>query len=312
MRYAPNYITSRRLLPGKLLPVTLFWLLMLIIGCTRDKTLYPAPTLKFVTLPGYISTDTTLMLNDTVRIGITATTGSNQPLTHLHLSVMLDSAGTSVDTALYTEHFEYSRRITKGLAKSETRIFYVRDRDGRKSDELTLTLRLDSASIFGGIRHIPSVTLGAQNNPSTGSFYSINADKTYTLTEAGASQGLINLVYYFDNIESDMNTIASPGANVDALVFPGVSGLTTWTVRNTTRFKYQGNISPDEFDLCRNDSLILSNTFEFESGFRKAKNLAAGQVYSFVTDGGYKGLFKVTDVQGTDAGLATIEIKIKK
>ena len=99
---------------------------------------------------------------------------------------------------------------------------------------------------------------------------------------------------------------------MDATVYPGTTGITNSAIRNTTRFGLQENITSGQFDLCRNDSLILSNTFEFESGFRKAKNLAGNQIYSFVTNSGLKGLFKVLEVRGESEGDIAIAIKIKK
>ncbi len=310
MRYAPPNITSR-LLTNNLLTIILLCIIA-TAGCTKDKPVYPVPTIKFVTLPGLTSTDTTLMLNDTVRIGISAKTGSDQALTHFHMTVIKDSAITYIDSALYTNQLENFRTIIKGIAKKETRIFYVRDRDGRKSQELTITFSLDSSSMYGDISYILSIRLGAQKNTSTGSFYSLSAKNIYTKADAFTNQGLINLLYYFDTIDADKNTIASPGANVDASVFPGTTGITNWAIRNTTRFKIQQNITTNQFELCRNDSLILSNTFEFESGFRKAKNLVSGQIYSFVTDSGLKGLFKVLEVSGETEGDIAIAIKIKK
>jgi len=311
MRYAPLNITSR-LLPNNLLTVILLCFFALVAGCTREAPVYPAPTLNFVTVPGLTTTDTTLMLNDTVRIGLSAKTGSDQALTHFHMTVIKDSMITYIDSALYTNQLDNFRTVIKGIAKKETRIFYVRDRDGRKSEELTITFNLDSSSMYGDISYMPSIRLGAQKNTTIGSFYSLAANQVYNQSEAFNQQGLINLLFYFDTIDADKNTIASPGANVDASVFPGTTGITDWAIRNTTRFILQENITTSQFDLCRNDSLILSNTFEFESGFRKAKNLAGGQIYSFVTNGGLKGLFKVLEVRGATEGDIAIGSKLNK
>ncbi len=311
MRYAPPNITSP-FLPPHLLTIILLCFFALVVGCTREAPVYPVPSLKFVILPSLTSKDTTLMLNDTVRIGLSAKTGSDQALTHFHMTVIKDSAITYIDSALYTNQLDNFRTIIKGIAKKETRIFYVRDRDGRKSEELTITFNLDSSSIYGDIGYMPSIRLGAQKNTTIGSFYSLAANLVYNQSEAFNQQGLINLLYYFDTIDADKNTIASPGANVDATVYPGTTGITNWAIRNTTRFGLQENITSGQFDLCRNDSLILSNTFEFESGFRKAKNLAGNQIYSFVTNSGLKGLFKVLEVRGESEGDIAIAIKIKK
>lgn len=305
MRYAGYYIT-KLLIFCFLLPGSFVW-----NACRKENPVYPVPSIDFNAGRGFLSHDTTLLLNDTIQVGVLAATNSDQELIHFHATVARDTVFTSIDTALFTNHFTYSRRFIKGMAKKETWAFYVRDRFGRKSREILLSLMLDSASIFGNVKYYPSVILGAQSNPAAGSFFSLAEGKVLSQSEAFNVQRLINLVYYFDLIESDGNTLASPGANIDASFFPGPNGIYNWQIKNTTRFMTAGNIDVEEFDSCRNDSLILANTFEFESGKRKAKNLEEGQVCAFVTDSGIKGLFKVSGVRDAENGTIEISIKIK-
>jgi hypothetical protein len=304
MRYAIKVITK------SLLYLAFFAQVLIMSSCKQEVEEYPAPTIRFVSGSGTTLKDTTLLLNEAILIGIEAQTGSDQKLTHFHTTLVKDSIHSSIDTALYINTFSYSRQIVKGIANTETRTYYVRDRDGRKSNEITLILRLDSSSVYGGVHYLPSIILGAQNHPSTGSFCSIHAGRVYSMAEAFADQSSVTLLYYYDLIESDKNTIASPGANLDASVFQGAGGLANWTVRNTTRFVYQENITPLEFEHCRNDSLILANTFEFEAGKRKAKTLSGGQVWSFVTESGIKGLFRIKEVQDAATGFVEISIKM--
>jgi hypothetical protein len=115
-------------------------------------------------------------------------------------------------------------------------------------------------------------------------------------------------VYYYDSKSGDNNTIASPGSNIDSTLFSDPWPLQSWTVKNTTRFEIT-TISSSEFNDCNNDSLILSNTFPYASGKRKAKNLVAGNIYSYVSQSGKKGIFKVNEVTGTEAGLINISLK---
>jgi hypothetical protein len=305
-RYAKRYITPGRLL--RLLAV----LFMLLEGCRTEVPFYPNPDIRFVDVPGYLDHDTTLLLHDTVRVGLVAMTGSNHELTHLHITIRRDTVATHIDTGLFTNELDYSRAIIKGIAASETWSFYVRDRDSRKSDEISISLHLDTASTWSPVDHLPSVVMGAQANTNTGSFYSLTAQQTRNLEDAFADQASINLLYYDEPVSGDENTIASPGANVDASIFTGIQGLSNWTVRNTTRFLFEADIVPEEFDNCLNDSLILANTFDFETGKRKAKNLKPGQVYAFVTDSGRKGLFKVVDVEGREEGFVEISIKMAR
>jgi hypothetical protein len=285
-----------------------------IISCetAEDIEEYPNPTISLKSENGYCSNDTSLLINDSVKIGIIAETQSLDALTHFNKTIILDTQITTIDSGFYSNTFEYEKILTKGIADIETWSFYVKDRNGRKSDIISINLYKDSASIFGEIAQIPSIVFGAQNNNNYGSFYSLLDQQIYTQSLAFENQSLINLLYFYDLIEADANTISSPGANIDDSVFPGQTGLANWTENNTTRFILFENILVEEFDKCQNDSLILANSFEFDSGKRKAKNLASDDIYSFVTEDGKNGLFKVIEVIGLEEGEIEISIKMQK
>ena len=158
--------------------------------------------------------------------------------------------------------------------------------------------------------NIADIEFGAQGNTEKGQFYSLQKEKMMTQTEAYLDQGRIDLLYYYDTVDEDEHTIASPGANIDPSIFGGGDySVTGWGTKNTARF-IEANISEDEFFASTNDSLILANTFDFNSGKRKAKKLAAGKIFSFVTDTQLKGLFLVKDVQGEENGSIKIDVKL--
>jgi hypothetical protein len=286
-------------------------MLMFLSSCKEEEPVYPNPSIRFVDEQGYAYEDTTILLNDSIKIGIWSSTASDVALTHFNITLDEDSVITVIDKGIFTEMFEYSEVITKGIAEKETWSFYVRDREGRKSNVISITFFKDSASIFGNVNHIPSIVFGAQNNASIGSFYSLSTEQIYAQSDAFNNQSLINLLCFYDLIEAEDNTISSPGANIDASVYTGTTGLPNWTTINTTRFEYKDLLTVADFDACSNDSLILSNTFPFAVGKRKAKNLSAGDIYSFVTDAGQKGLFKVVNVVGQESGSVEIAIKMK-
>jgi hypothetical protein len=291
--------------------------LVAISGCREEPANYPVPGLLLLSGSGSLSHDTTLMLSDTAVISLVAETGSDQPLTLLHTTVSRDTSVVRFDSALFTKKLEYRKTVIKGIAGTEKWSFYVRDRFGRQSPEVSVTLRLDSSSVYGRITTLPSVRLGAQKAGTPGSFCALPSGTVYTLAEAFSNQDRITLACYFDTVESDAHTIASPGANIDPSIYTGDAALANWTIRNTTRFEYRANIGAAEFEAARNDSLILASTFEFETGKRKAKNLAAGQVYAFVTDRQLRGLFmareiKGEEVRGQEFGSVEISVKMKK
>ncbi len=285
--------------------------LILFFACNKPEPTFPNPSIWLETADGLVSHDSTLLLGAKVKIRIHANTNSDVALTHFNITCTLDSIITAFDTGIYDNEFVYSLNISKGMALNEKLQFYVRDRMGRKSDTISLNLKKDSASIFGDIHYFPSVHLGAQNNSEVGSFYSFNTEQSYFIPEAYLIQNEINLIYLYDLIETDANTIASPGANVDASLFGDEFGLANWTIRNTTRFELKSNLAETDFVNCQNDSLILSNTFVFSSGYRKAKNLVPGMIYAFVTETGQQGLFLLKQVEGQENGTVEFDIKMQ-
>ncbi|MBE9467325.1 MAG: hypothetical protein IMY72_03265 [Bacteroidetes bacterium] len=282
-----------------------------INSCKKEESEYDVPSIKFITNQDFVHSDTTLKLNDIIKIKIIAKTNSQDALTQLNTTVIKNSVQASIDTGIFVNEIEYVKIFTKGIELSETWSFYVKDRNNRKSETISLTFLRDSVVTYGNIKYVPSVILGAQNNANVGSFYSIKKNKVYTLQQAYESQSLINFVYYYDLIETDENTIASPGANIDVSNFPGDNAITNWTQKNTTRF-IEKALSVDEFEKCNNDSLILANTFEFEQGKRKSKNLAPDKIFSFVTQDGKRGLFKVLDINDKETGSVEISIKMQE
>lgn len=289
-----------------------FVILSVLSSCNKPEQSYPAPEIHFITTDGFTFSDTTLLLGAKVKIGFSASTNSPDALTHINITSLRDTILTSFDTGIYNNQFDYILNLSKGVALEEKWQFYVRDREGRKSETIEINLKKDSASIFQNICILDPVILGAQNNGNTGSFFSFASELVYPLQTAFTMQDQIQLLYYYDLIEADEHTISSPGANIDASVFPGEHGIPNWTVRNTLRFIQMQNLLVSDFENCQNDSLIEFNTFVFTSGYRKAKNLAPGNIYAFVSDTGRKGLFLVKSVDGNEAGNIEITIKMEE
>ncbi|NOU46503.1 MAG: hypothetical protein HOO86_05500 [Bacteroidales bacterium] len=285
-------------------------ILFALNACNKPEPTFPAPSIEFDTTNEYVSGDTTLLLGTKIKIRIKAVTKSDVELTHLNITGIRDSVLTSFDTGIYKNTFDYTLSVSKGIALKEEWQFYVRDRQGRKSETLRIVLLKDSASIFGEIHQLNGILLGAQNNAVTGGFYSFETGQVYSPAEATALQPKINLLYFYDLIDTDAHTIASPGANIDASVFGEFSPV-NWSSRNTVRFQPKPNLTAVDFEKCSNDSLIVTNTFVYAAGNRKAKNLAPGIVYAFVTDTDRKGLLLVKEIQGTNEGQLLFDIKME-
>ena len=202
-----------------------------------------------------------------------------------------------------TNAFSKEISLTKGLATQERWVFKVRNKD-LQWDSISLAIGLKPGWQFGPINSVSGIHLGAQQNGTSGSFYSISQNSVYTLSTGANASNLIDLCYYYDNT-ADLNTLASPGANILSTIFD----FTSWPARNEARF-VQTALTATDFDNCQNDSLIITNTFVYQSGKRKCKMVAPGQVYSFIR-GDYKGLIKFTQVDGAESGDMTMDLKFQ-
>jgi len=301
MRIAVNFIT-----------ILTFLAVFCFAGCTKDKQ-QPGlkPEIKFLRSVDIISSDTTLDINQKVKIGIEASAKSGAPLTQFTVVSTMDENTTAIDSGLFSNEFQYYREITKGLAETEHWQFYVKDRNGNTSDTIGLKLFKEENSGFGPILIFEDIILGAQQNPEHGGFYSYETNLTFNITEAYDNQQIIDLLYYFDILESDAHTIASPGANIGEAIYNNEMAPGNWTTRKTLRFEYLPGLTVENFESCTNDSLILANTFVFGSGKRKAKNLSPGHIYAFVSETDERGIFLVRHREGDENGFIQFSIKMQ-
>ena len=291
----------------KKLIVAMMVVLIGIVGCEKEKIDHLPPSINFIIGNDFVSSDTILGIGESFRVGIDAS-NPNVNLTNFIIKVETDILETYLDSGMNTPTLYFEKYLTKGIQECEKWIFIIRDKDG-SSSEVSLVVEIDTSSVFGNIDYFHSVELGAQNN-SAASFFSLSEGLTYTLSEAYNKQDKIDMCYYYDFIDTDENTIASPGANIDESVYIGEFGLINWSTRRTSRFKI-ADITESDFNNANNDSLLLAAYGQAE-GNRKAKNLQQGSIFAFKNEDGKVGLFKDNSISGTDDGVIYISIKVQE
>lgn len=232
--------------------------------------------------------------------------GSN-PGSNITYFAMIRNGVHVLDSGLNAPSFTSRRQIIRGTDSIEHYTIIIRDREFNEAS-FSFSIGLKPTLQYGQIRTMAHVVLGAQNHATMGSFLNIFSGQTFTLSEAFLAQDSMHMIYFYD--VADLNTIASPNANIDTSYFGGSSGLAQWTIKNEIRY-VQLFLSEQDFDQCQNDSLIIANLFPYETGKRKAKLLQAGHMYEFSFSGRY-GIFYVHQVSGTDAGSIEISIKIQE
>lgn len=280
-----------------------------IISCEENEKIErPDPTIKLMVSPQYISTDTTISVGQTYTVAIHAEYNGYNKLTNF-IAMLNDER--YLDLGLYAETYDKELEISKGLSEVDNWEFIIRDIEGNFSSTF-LTIYKDQLIVYGQIDEFINVQLGAQNNTEYGSFFSTENGMVYNLENAYNNQELIDLLYYYDDFDKlEENIIASPGANITG-VYSGTYDVNNWEIKNTTRFSREKiNVTTDEFDEAANDSILIANSFAFESGGRKTKFLEAGDIYSFV-QGDRTGMFKVISTTGTTSGNIVVDIKIQK
>jgi len=278
--------------------------LLFFVACEKNNGDQYGPTIQLVASPGIISADTTIAVGQLMTFNIVAGNGSSN-ITNI-IAIREGGIGTSqraFDTSMNTPQLNFTKTFTKNLAKKEYWTFIIRDRN-RLSDSVSVLITLDTTAGYGPVIYYESLIMSAQNEPDPGSFFSFMSEVSYTLDAASQHQELIDLTYYYGPEE---RTMASPGANIEDDIFnPSPTG---WETRRTTRY-IAIDLPPGAFDDAQNDSLLIASYTEGE-GKRKAKHLEPESTYSFQTQDLKLGIFRVKDVEGTDAGLITLDIIIQ-
>jgi hypothetical protein len=283
---------------------------MILFSCEEEESKnYGNPSIQIVSEPGFVSGDTTIAVNQIFKIKINAEFNGHNKLTNFIVKL---NDERYLDLGIYQSSYDRIIEIPKGLIDVENWEFIIRDIEGNYAST-GLTVYKDPNIVYGEIDEFIDIKLGAQNNTETGSFFSFSNGNVYSLQEAYNNQEIIDLVYYYDDFEKlEESIISSPGGNIDA-AFTGDYGMSNWLTRNTIRYgREKLPITIEQFDQANNDSLLISNSFAFESGGRKTKFLEPGDIYSFVREDNVKGIFKVVSTSGTSAGYITVDIKIQK
>ncbi|HSG67485.1 MAG TPA: hypothetical protein VK994_02170 [Bacteroidales bacterium] len=288
--------------------ISLTLLFIIISACKKDDENNTPPSIKLMEENTYVGRDTVFAAGAEIMFKVLLQKGGHD-ITNFFIDVTTDQGTqTYFDTAMNTPYLMWTGSFIKSFAQYENWEFTVRDREGNTASA-SLVIGLDTSSSYLPLDYIPSVTLGAQNNQVVRGCFNIS-EAAYFFFEEGTAdtiiQAGIDLLYYYDPV--DLNTLASPGANIDDGIFP--VNPADWTITNTTRF-IKTSLSADEFMEAANDSILLANYNESEAK-RKAKLLQVNNVYTFRTQQGKLGMFLVNEVTGEAEGSINFHIKIQQ
>ncbi len=276
-----------------------------LVSCKKNQSAENLPQIRFIHGLGFLSNDTTLAAGQHANIGVNAV-GTTANITYFSIRFNDGSSRILLDSGMNAAAFNYTVGIIKTNALHEKWTFFVMDRN-RMRDSITLYLTKADTSAWGPIKVMDNILLGAQENPATGSFYSLNNGAVMTLDEAFENQQLADMIYYYGQYEG---TLASPAEAEAPVFFTGSHGIAYWGIKNETRYDTT-RITPEQFANSMNDSLILS-AYEPAAGKKKGKYLQPGMVISFRSPSGKLGLISIHEVIPAATGSVRLSVKIQK
>jgi hypothetical protein len=304
-----NFVLLLTIKPFEMKKLSLLFVLILIAfagfftGC-EDVTEDTAPTLEFFG-GNYIDEDVTVEPGGALAFSWLATKGSSNLAS---FSIERDNITLAGYPDEDIPNDNYSASVSLEAPQNEGAYVYkfivTDNNDLTASESFTIT-------VSGGPIKTWTTTLGSHQSNTGSSFASITGE-VFQMTEAKANSTLIDFMYYYGNINNA--TIAAPDDNDAATVFTGTAALSTWTTKNSTRFKTT-SLTAANFDAITDDSDIVDNATG--AADTDENQLAVGDVIAFMTDadkaGGSKmGLIKITSITGEAGGTMQISVKVQE
>lgn len=274
----------------------------LFTSCSKDEEVLGGPVVNFITTTGYTGADATVLYGDTILVGISAVSNGSDNIKQIKISANNEAIK---DTSVSQPQFQISFNIVKGVAASETWKFEVIDVAGNSTIKTLVLSRVNQINTYNVI------LLGAQDNPTDPSFLSTSDGVSYMQAQAFDNQAKIDMFCFYENTASHQNlmTLASPGSNITG-IFTGATSPENYTIKNVTFF-VKTTYTTAQFDAVTTDENIITG-FDPANKFKKAKQLAVGEVYAIQVQSGKYGLLKITNVTGTETGKLEFTLKMQK
>jgi hypothetical protein len=293
-----------------LLGVVLISSISFLNSCSKSSDETPVdqtPSINFVGGSGFVSSDVTLTVNESFKVGITAFSNTNSAakLTLFTITRVFNNTPSSQDTTISTTSFNINVLAhANSQVGQEKWLFKITDKNGY-SKEISFTITTTAAS--GPINTFSMKILGAQGSTTGSSFASIDGT-VYKLADAKTNASKIDWLYFYG--ATNLATLAAPDDADAATVFNDpTNGLPTWSVKNNTLFKKVTDVV--DWNSITDDAVIVAQT---ASGVTNTKinNLAANDILAFISASGKKGMIKVESISPNSDGTITISVKVQQ
>lgn len=217
--------------------------------------------------------------------------------------------GGTNDTTLNEDNYTYYRTLpTLEGTGTITYKFIAIDKDG---NEGSTTLKINVTATPGSdINAYSAKLMGGQSNTTYGSFMDANTGVVYKIANAKANAAVVDLVYYYG--ATNLATFAAPDdADAMSVYGSGASALSTWSVRNATKFEAT-TLTEATFNGIDNDLTLTTAYGLTNPANSEVNNVEAGDVLRFLTVDGKKGFVLVKSLSVGGSGSVNIDVKIEK
>jgi hypothetical protein len=277
-------------------------------ACTEEENPDLPPGISFVPGEGLLTSDATVIVNDTFKIKVlcepNTTSGSiikTLKVTRISNNQIIGENTFNADNSPYIITISFEAMSEPGLERIE---FTTSDKDGQSA---TIDIEITTEAASGGeIDTFTMKMLGSYQSPTGSSFASIDGT-VYTTAEAFANQTIIDFLYWYG--ASTQATIGAPDDDLAQQVYTGANGLPNWTVKNGTRFKTTA-LTAAEFDAVADAAVCIDNATGADQ--TRIGTLAINNVFAFIAVTGKHGLIKVVAINEGAAGDITIDVKVEK
>ncbi|MCB9022956.1 MAG: hypothetical protein H6542_00130 [Lentimicrobiaceae bacterium] len=283
---------------------------VMVSSCTKDsEETDPGPSLTLKGGAGYTSTDATIQVGTSIKVGVVGgkSSVSGNKLTHFTFTFTVnDIANTILDTTLNTDTFDWEKIIPFSSAVEGRFSFKLTDKGGMVTEKgFKIIAQGPETMKYTGKE------LGAQNDNTFGTFFSTTDGNAYFVNQTSTSpvvQGLIDFLFIKNPTTSPTigNIITSPDDDVAASVT--VLKLNQWTNKNQTRFNTT-NITAAQFDAI--GTHYVFPTFDLLQQTTRTNALSVGNVIVFKTQSNKVGLIKIVDLD-TKGDKMKIDVVMEK
>ncbi|MDX9846780.1 MAG: hypothetical protein RBT74_07360 [Tenuifilaceae bacterium] len=234
------------------------------------------------------------------------------PTYTLTLTVNPTGAGVVTGAGEYTEGTAVTLTATPNEGYSFVN-WTIGDTELSAEADFSYTTTAGNVDIWANFAPSHIVTLGAQNNTTTPGFLSMSGHDVYTIDQATTYQSAIDIFCFYE--EGNDIAFGGPNSNISGIFGGGETDPVNWTTKNETRFYQLLDVTVEQFDALSDGDEAIQTYYNETEGRKKAKLLAADQIWSLKTrigtdNEGYA-LVKIISVTDGATGGVTFEYKVK-